>query len=166
MSFTSLDYFNSGETVRPNTFLNNLGVQPKNPNSWMNKFQERAEREIALMLNNTSATCFLEEDHLVFVEDILSNYGTRFRVAIIIPDLFPFVMPSVRILEPEIHSNPHYWPNGEPCYMDPYEYDSNETILNVRNYVSTWLFAYEGYLYTKKWQGAEHDHNNLSAEGG
>lgn len=109
------------------------------------------------MNDNTNATVRHRGSELIWEEWIRTDFGTDYHVRIEAYD-FPFVMPKVWLLKPKIHWRPrkHVWTDGSLCVMDPQDFNSRATVLQVRNQTAAWCFCTDAFRETGVWYGAEH----------
>lgn len=140
--------------------LNRTGLPITNRDFWWVRYPERAIQELLLMKENTNANFYLIENQLIWKEGIWNNFGNKFFIAIKTDSKYPFSQPKAYILEPKIQSNfkEHIYKDGELCLMHPDSYNSQISILEIRNLVAAWCFSYTAYRQTGTWPAAEYKH--------
>ncbi len=136
--------------------LSSLGLTTEGKHWWV-KYPERAVKEIHMMANGTNAFMRYEQSKLIFDEELTNDFGSKFVISIETKG-YPFKMPEVILKSPKIKpkGDLHLFRNGSICYIDSSEYNSNSSILQVRNQAAAWCFCVEASLNTGKWPGAEH----------
>ena len=133
---------------------------PPNTNGFWRKHPKRFCQEIEKMANSTNAKPSYEDGSLIFVEDIINNYGTPFTFLITISDNYPFKAPKVFLLEPEItcEEGIHQYSDDSLCLFYPDKYSTSWSILDIRNQACSWCSLIEDYQKTGIWGGAEASH--------
>jgi hypothetical protein len=124
------------------------------------QFPERIVNEIFKMQENSNSLLSVDGDNLVWHFETTTNFGNTYLKTIVADSGFPFKCPKVYVLEPEITSETeiHMYGGGELCLFRPEEYHSNLSILDLRNKSAAWCFAYDTYVNTGVWGGAEAAH--------
>ena len=137
------------------SLLSQAGL-PTNGSNWWVKHPGRAIDELNRMLSSTNARVLHAGSKMIFKEEISNNFGTRFLIAIETQD-FPFKMPKVFLEEPRLNGKAkHMWKDGSLCLLDPDDYHSSISILDIRNLAAAWCFSIEVYANTGEWPAAEH----------
>lgn len=136
--------FFSDEKEKAREILFGLGLPLAFSNAWYWQYPVRAVEEIVKMMDNTNAILDFEESQMVWHEVIRNNLGTEYRYMLVVDQSFPFVMPDVHIIEPEISyaDSKHRYSDGRLCLMHPDEFQSSMDILSFRNQTCGWIFAY------------------------
>jgi len=139
-------------------YLRDLGIPMDSHSYWWVKYPIRAINEIQKLVDNTNASIYFPDGEMICEEIIWTNFGTPYRIRIVVHDSHPFVMPCVTIVEPVITNAVHRWNDGKLCLMHPDEYDSRMSILEFRNMTATWCFCHDVYQQTSEWPAAEYIH--------
>jgi hypothetical protein len=129
-------------------------------NYWWVRYPKRAIEEILTMKENTNAYMSICDDQLIWTEKIVNNLGSEYLITIESRDNYPFKMPKVSLIEPWVNPNQkiHMYKNGTICFMHPDSYNSRISVLEIRNQVAVWCFAYDVFTHTGEWPAAEHNH--------
>lgn len=143
--------------------LADYGLDTGGENWWV-QFPKRALEEIYVMHENTNANLVRDRYRLVWDEWIETNFGSNFLISVVASENHPHVIPDAFVRQPSINPNSkiHTNPDSSLCLMHPSEYNSNISILEIRNLASAWCFCYEVYQHTGKWPAAEHEHQTLN----
>jgi hypothetical protein len=153
-----------------NLFINNKqeilerlqrhGLPIYDEDTWWVSFPERAEGEILKMQRFSNSILSADGDSLVWHFETTTNFGNTYFKTIVADSGFPFKCPKVYVLDPKISPKHkiHMYDGGELCLFRPEEYHSNLSILELRNKAAAWCFAYDTYLSTDEWGGAEVSH--------
>ena len=140
--------------------LQRQGLPIYDEDAWWVSFPERTETEIAKMQRFSNSVLSVDGDSLIWHFETTTNFGNTYLQSIVAGSGFPFKQPKTYVLEPKI--NPklkiHMYDSGELCLFRPEEYHSNLSILELRNKAAAWCFAYDTYLSTDEWGGAEVSH--------
>jgi hypothetical protein len=123
---------------------------------WCCQIPERIINEIEKMERNTNARYYIEGDDLIFVENIITNFGTSYGIAIVVSSGYPYVQPKA--YAPGIATTKHIFSDGSLCLFAPTSYKTNMSLLDIRNQTCAWCFAYEAHRATGEWPAAEEKH--------
>ncbi|MBW1668188.1 MAG: hypothetical protein JRI79_13565 [Deltaproteobacteria bacterium] len=150
----SLDVFN----IDPLEELSLKRIPTNSKESWWVKFPRRALKEIRKMEAYTNAAVRCSGKKMIWEEVVKNNFGTQFYISIEAKD-YPHKMPKAFVKEAEIKfkHGKHMYRDGSLCLMHPNEYNSNISILQIRNLACAWVWAVEVYTHTKQWPTAEED---------
>jgi hypothetical protein len=140
--------------------LQRLGLPIYDEDAWWVSLPERAETEIAKMQRFSNSVFTVDGDSLVWHFNTTTNFGNTYLQSIVTDSGFPFKQPKTYVLEPQIKPSDtiHMYGGGELCLFRPEEYHSNLSILDLRNKSCAWCFAYDTYINTGEWGGAEAPH--------
>ena len=140
--------------------LQSNGLPIDDEDYWWVKFPERALDEIFKMQENSNSVLSVDGDKLVWHFETTTNFGNTYIQAIAAGSGFPFKQPTAYVLEPEItpYNKIHMFKGGVLCLFVPEEYHSNLSVLELRNKSAAWCFAYDTFVNTGVWGGAEAPH--------
>ena len=142
----------------PTYLLSIKGLPTNKRDCWWVKYPNRALQEIDKMHSSTNAALRCSSKKLIWDEVIKNNFGTQFYISIETEN-YPHKMPKVFLKEAEImlKKQKHTYRDGSLCLLHPDDYNSNISILQIRNLACAWCWAAEVYVHTKKWPAAETD---------
>jgi len=142
----------------PMYLLSKKGLPTNKRGCWWVEYPNRALQEIDKMHSSTNAALRCSGKKLIWDEVIKNNFGTQFYIAIETEN-YPHKMPTVFLKEAEImlKKQKHTYRDGSLCLLHPDDYNSNISILQIRNLACAWCWAAEVYVHTKKWPAAETD---------
>lgn len=141
-----------------NELLDMLKMYGVYGSGWWTRYPKRAVEEIYKMYQGTNTVLIHRGNKIIWEEEIFNNYGTRFVISIEAAN-YPHTMPDVYVKDSEIDisSSKHLYPPNKPCLMEPHEYNSNISILELRNLLCAWCWCAETYINTGEWPAAEAD---------
>ena len=126
--------------------------------AWHQQDPDRFAREVELMDERTRARLRRCDDRLYWVEELVSEGGEPYTLAIEYPERFPFEPPKAFIVSPDLEDPPHQLPDGSLCLWDDPAVASGAktTAVAVRNRAVTWYLAYEIWKLTGEWLAPDH----------
>ena len=139
-------------------WLSEKGLPTNSKSCWWVKYPNRALQEIDKMYVGTNAALSYSGKKLIWDEVIKNNFGTQFYISIVTEN-YPHKMPKVFVKEAEIRfrRGKHIYGDGSLCLLHPDDYNSNISILQMRNLGCAWCWAVEVYIETKEWPTSEAD---------
>jgi hypothetical protein len=140
--------------------LQRQGLPICDKDAWWVSLPGKAETEIAKMQRFSNSVLSVDGDSLIWHFETTTNFGNTYLQSIVAGSGFPFKQPKTYVLEPTITPDTkiHMYGGKELCLFRPEEYHSNLSILELRNKAVAWCFAYDTYLNTDEWGGAEARH--------
>ena len=108
------------------------------------------------MQARSRATLAREGNTLFWVEDLIAESGTLYRLKIVYPERFPYERPKAFVVSPEVSGAPHRWGDDSLCLFGAGPTDIKTTALVVRNRAVTWFLAYEFWKVTGEWMAPQH----------
>ena len=130
-----------------------------NKEDWWVRFPKRALDEIIRMEENTNAELFVHYNQLIWEETIENNFGEVFKFSIETQPNHPFTPPKVFLLHADSNVQAHRWGDRSLCLFKPEAYNSNMSVLQIRNLACSWAFCATAYENNGgEWVGAEAEH--------
>ncbi len=125
--------------------------------SWHLRDRRRFEKEVEFMQTHSRARLVRDGGELVWTEDLVSNLGRPYRLAIAYPDRFPHESPRAYVLSPSVEGAPHRLSDGALClFGNVNSGDVRTTALTVRGRAIAWFLAYEIWKATGQWMPPSH----------
>jgi hypothetical protein len=134
---------------------------PPNASGFWQKYPERFCDEIMKMRNGSYAISSFVDGELIFLENIVNNFGTPFSYVMVVSKNFPLKGAKVFLLEPDITHDmaKHMYPSDNSlCLYHPDDYSTSWSLLDLRNQACSWCSCVEIYQRTGEWGGAEAQH--------
>ncbi len=124
---------------------------------WWGRYPKRAAEEIYKMSENTCASMYRKSSKLIFKEEIYNDFGTAFCISIEVGTGFPFKIPDVYVEDCDVDISvvPNCYNNGKLCLINPNLYNTQMTILEIRNLAVAWCQSVEVFFDTGVWPAAE-----------
>jgi hypothetical protein len=131
---------------------------------WMSLYGSwRLAAEIASMQHFPGFELRSCDGWLAWEGTLKSTYasGTRYRIRLTYPWLYPYRSPQVEILAPELDLRaPHLLGSERPCLYNPGSYargydPARTTAATLITWTSLWIHAYETWQQTGRWAGPE-----------
>ncbi len=82
--------------------------------------------------------------------------GTIYPIQVIMPESYPYEMPTIKTLGWNIHSDcPHKYDDQPLCVLLPERWSSNMTVAFLVAKTALWLHKYEIWQETGRWPGSD-----------
>ena len=129
---------------------------------WWVESPVRAVEEIYKMTENTNAAMYSQGVNLIWEEWITNNFENQFLIQVIVKPGYPFAIPKVFVLQPEIKadSSIHVNYDNSLCLFHADDYSPHMSLLEIRNQAATWTWCYDVYKHSGEWPAAERPHDD------
>lgn len=153
------DLFGDSERNKYMQILGESNIPLDNRNYWWVRNPKRCVKELSQMLDNTDSIHYFDNGKLIWEVEFENNFGTYFLISIETDSNYPFTAPKVFVKKPDIGTcSKHVYGDKSLCLFHPDAYSPSMSILEIRNFASSWAFCWDAYEHSSQWPGAEVPH--------